>query len=92
MAPGTPLDNMMKSKNMLLAFSGMVTAVGVWAVCGGNIFPSESDPTGDPAMWTIEELQRWLRKRNLDFNNNASKEEMVEWVQTLMARASRARR
>jgi hypothetical protein len=43
-----------------VAFGGLITAVGVWTIWGGNMFPSEPDPTGDPETWTREEMRRWL--------------------------------
>ncbi|QMW29536.1 hypothetical protein G4B84_004871 [Aspergillus flavus NRRL3357] len=41
-------------------FAGMVTAAAAWAIWGSDIFPAESDPTGDPETWTVEEMKRWL--------------------------------
>jgi STE24 endopeptidase len=57
----TALDNMMKSKNVVLAFGGVVAAAAVYSIWGGDMFPAESDPTGNPEAWTTEELRRWLR-------------------------------
>ncbi|KKA17983.1 hypothetical protein T310_8073 [Rasamsonia emersonii CBS 393.64] len=57
----TPLDRMLNSKNLLLGFAGIVTAVAAWGIWGGDIFPAEGDPRGNPDDWTIEELRRWLR-------------------------------
>jgi len=42
------------------AFAGLVTSVAVWAIWGGDLFPPEPDPKGDPETWTREELRRWL--------------------------------
>ncbi|KAI1759411.1 hypothetical protein GGR53DRAFT_149104 [Hypoxylon sp. FL1150] len=42
------------------AFSGLVTAALVWSMWGGNVFPPDADPKGDPQEWTREELRRWL--------------------------------
>jgi len=42
------------------AFAGLVTSVAVWAIWGGDLFPPEPDPTGDPETWTRGELRRWL--------------------------------
>jgi hypothetical protein len=44
----------------LEAFTGLVTGVAVWAIWGGDMFPPEQDPKGDPETWTREELRRWL--------------------------------
>lgn len=38
----------------------MVTGVAVWAIWGGDMFPQEQDPKGDPGTWSQEELRRWL--------------------------------
>lgn len=27
---------------------------------GGDMFPAEADPKGDPENWTREEMRRWL--------------------------------
>ncbi|CAK7267110.1 hypothetical protein SEPCBS57363_002433, partial [Sporothrix epigloea] len=56
----TPLDRALKSKNAVLAFSGIVTGVAFWAIWGGDMFPQANDPNGDPETWTREELRRWL--------------------------------
>ncbi|KAI1405990.1 hypothetical protein F4819DRAFT_442419 [Hypoxylon fuscum] len=56
----TPLDNAMRSKSAVLAFSGLVTAALAWSMWGGNIFPTDADPKGDPETWTREELRRFL--------------------------------
>jgi hypothetical protein len=42
------------------AFTGLVTGVAIWAIWGGDIFPAEPDPRGDPGTWTKEEMRRWL--------------------------------
>lgn len=42
------------------AFTGLVTGVAVWAIWGGDMFPAEADPAGNPEAWTKEELRRWL--------------------------------
>lgn len=44
-----------------VAFTGLVTGVAVWAIWGGDMFPSETDPKGDPETWTESEMQTWLR-------------------------------
>lgn len=56
----TALDNAMKSKNAVVAFAGLVAGAAMWTMFSGDIFPAESDPTGDPETWTREELRRWL--------------------------------
>lgn len=42
------------------AFSALVTGAVAWSLWGGEIFPAEPDPTGNPEDWTREELRRWL--------------------------------
>ncbi|KAE8358654.1 hypothetical protein BDV27DRAFT_65860 [Aspergillus caelatus] len=76
----TALDRAMHSKNLFLGFAGMVTAAAAWAIWGSDIFPAESDPTGDPETWTAEEMKRWLRNRGLMPNNDATREELLERV------------
>ncbi|KAG9250265.1 uncharacterized protein F5Z01DRAFT_666686 [Emericellopsis atlantica] len=56
----TQLDNMMKSKNMVLAFGGAVAAAALWTIWGSDMFPAEQDPTGDPEGWSREDMRRWL--------------------------------
>ncbi|KAH6649166.1 hypothetical protein BKA67DRAFT_576952 [Truncatella angustata] len=56
----TPIDNALRSKNAFLGFAGIVTAAAVYAIWGGDMFPTASDPTGNPESWTREEMRRWL--------------------------------
>ncbi|PQE12270.1 STE24 endopeptidase protein [Rutstroemia sp. NJR-2017a BVV2] len=56
----TPLDRALSSKVLCLAFTGIVTAAAAWSIWGGDMFPKEADPTGDPETWSREELRRWL--------------------------------
>ncbi|CAH0040672.1 unnamed protein product [Clonostachys solani] len=76
----TPLDNMMRSKNMVLAFGGAVAAAAVWSIWGGDIFPAEPDPKGKPEEWTREEMRRWLAARNLFPGENDTREELLARV------------
>ncbi|RYP77168.1 hypothetical protein DL769_003478 [Monosporascus sp. CRB-8-3] len=80
----TPIDNAMRSKNAVLAFSALVTGAVVWTLWGGEIFPSEPDPTGDPENWTIEELRRWLAARNLFPQGRDTREQLLERVKANM--------
>ncbi|KAL2144119.1 hypothetical protein VTI28DRAFT_9573 [Corynascus sepedonium] len=80
----TPLDRAMRSKNAFLAFGGLVTGVAVWAIWGGDMFPQEQDPKGDPETWTREELRRWLAARNLHPQDSDSREQLLERVQANM--------
>ena len=45
---------------MMTAFSGVVAAAAAWTIWGGDMFPAEPDPTGNPEEWTKEEMRRWL--------------------------------
>ncbi|KAI6080744.1 hypothetical protein F4821DRAFT_250914 [Hypoxylon rubiginosum] len=80
----TLLDNAMKSKNAVLAFSGLVTAALAWSMWGGNVFPSDADPKGDPQEWTREELRRWLAARNLHPQHKDTREQLLERVKANM--------
>ncbi|KAI0186813.1 hypothetical protein F4808DRAFT_447233 [Astrocystis sublimbata] len=82
----TPLDHVMKSKNAVLAFSGLVTAAVAWSFWGGDMFPAnaQTDPIGDPATWTREELRRWLAARNLYPDPRDTDKQLLERVQANM--------
>ncbi|KAK4449193.1 hypothetical protein QBC34DRAFT_406194 [Podospora aff. communis PSN243] len=80
----TPLDNAMRSKGAFLAFTGLVTGVAVWAIWGGDIFPAEADPKGDPETWTESEMRAWLRARNLHPHRSNTREELLERVKANM--------
>ncbi|WQF79555.1 hypothetical protein CDEST_04569 [Colletotrichum destructivum] len=62
------------------AFGGLVTAVAVWAIYGGDMFPAGPDPTGAPEDWTREEMRRWLAARNLFPHENDTREELLARV------------
>ena len=55
---------------MFLGFAGIVTAVAAWSIWGGDMFPREADPKGDPDNWTLEELRRWLSNVSERSNNH----------------------
>ncbi|KAF3403053.1 hypothetical protein DPV78_004328 [Talaromyces pinophilus] len=76
----TQLDKALSSKNLLLGFAGIVTAVSAWSIWGSDMFPAEPDPKGEPEEWTTEELKRWLRARNLMPSDKASREVLIERV------------
>ncbi|EEQ88580.1 STE24 endopeptidase [Blastomyces dermatitidis ER-3] len=76
----TPLDKALNSKNLFLGFAGLVTAAAAWTIWGGDMFPAEPDPTGNPENWSIEELRRWLSSRGLLPSSTASREDLVERV------------
>ncbi|KAK7522140.1 hypothetical protein IWZ03DRAFT_357693 [Phyllosticta citriasiana] len=72
-------------KGAFLTFAGIITATTAWMIWGnGDIFPREPDPTGDPEEWTVTALKRWLNKRNLLPNHEASRAELVERVKANM--------
>ncbi|KAK8197411.1 hypothetical protein HDK77DRAFT_15268 [Phyllosticta capitalensis] len=80
----TPLDRLTQSRGAFLTFAGIITAATAWTIWGGDMFPREPDPTGDPENWTATELKRWLNNRNLMPNHNASRAELVERVKANM--------
>ncbi|KAL2215552.1 hypothetical protein M432DRAFT_642584 [Thermoascus aurantiacus ATCC 26904] len=80
----TPLDRALNSKSLLLGFAGIVTAAAAWGIWGGDMFPAEPDPTGNPENWTTEELKRWLRNRSLLPNEDATRESLLERVKANM--------
>ncbi|KAB2572255.1 hypothetical protein DIS24_g10744 [Lasiodiplodia hormozganensis] len=86
----TPLDRLTQSRGAFFAFAGIVTAATAWVVWGGDVFPAEPDPTGDPATWTNTELRRWLRNRNLLPSELATREELLERVHANMRPPPRA--
>ena len=49
-----------QNQNMFLGFAGVVTAVAAWSIWGGDMFPAQPDPTGDPEKWSEEDMKRWL--------------------------------
>ncbi|KAK3648633.1 hypothetical protein LTR22_013267 [Elasticomyces elasticus] len=56
----TPIDKAMNSKNLFLGFAGLITAVSVWSIWGGDMFPQAADPKGEPETWSEEDMKRWL--------------------------------
>ncbi|KAF1982319.1 hypothetical protein K402DRAFT_384687 [Aulographum hederae CBS 113979] len=81
----TPIDRAMQSRNAFLGFAGIITAVAAWTIWGpSDIFPKESDPTGEPETWTRSELRRWLNARGLFPNESATKEALLERVKANM--------
>ncbi|KAH9904737.1 hypothetical protein F4778DRAFT_779918 [Xylariomycetidae sp. FL2044] len=80
----TALDNVMRSKNAVLVFSGLVTAAVVGALWGSDLFPAEADPQGNPEGWTREELRRWLAARDLHPEAKGTREELLERVKANM--------
>jgi STE24 endopeptidase len=48
------------TSDIFIAFTGLITAVGVWSIWGGDMFPHPDDPKGEPETWTREEMRRWL--------------------------------
>ncbi|GAB7357519.1 hypothetical protein MBLNU459_g0047t1 [Dothideomycetes sp. NU459] len=76
----TPIDRALQSKNLFLGFAGVVTAVAAWSIFGGDMFPQEADPKGEPESWSEDELKRWLNRRNLMAGSSATREELVARV------------
>lgn len=46
---------------MFMGFATIVTGVAVWSIWGGDMFPKEADPKGEPEKWTDDEMKRWLK-------------------------------
>ncbi|KAI1942806.1 hypothetical protein LOZ58_001692 [Ophidiomyces ophidiicola] len=80
----TQLDRVMNSKNLLLAFAGLVAAAATWAIMGNELFPPERDPAGNPESWTLDEIKRWLRVRNLLPSDNLEYGDLLDRVKTNM--------
>ncbi|KAH7191950.1 uncharacterized protein B0J16DRAFT_332024 [Fusarium flagelliforme] len=78
----TQLDGLLKSKNVVLFFGGVVSMAAAYTIWGNDqgMFPPMADPTGDPKTWTKEECQRWLNKRNLHPDPKATREELIDRV------------
>lgn len=45
---------------MFLGFAGIVTAVAAWSIWGGDMFPQQADPKGEPETWSDDDMKRWL--------------------------------
>ncbi|KAK8216683.1 hypothetical protein M8818_001646 [Zalaria obscura] len=80
----TQLDRAMQSKNLFFGFAGLVTAVAAWSIWGGDMFPQQADPKGDPQTWTEDELRRWLNARNLMAGSTATRAELLARVEANM--------
>ncbi|KAK4952186.1 hypothetical protein LTR10_010108 [Elasticomyces elasticus] len=80
----TPIDKAMNSKNLFLGFAGLITAVSVWSIWGGDIFPQAADPKGEPETWSEEDMKRWLNSRNLMAGSTATREELLARVKANM--------
>ena len=48
------------TQNLFFGFAGIVCAVAAWSIWGGDMFPAQPDPTGEPETWTEDEMKRWL--------------------------------
>ena len=54
-------------------FAALVTAASAYVIWGSDVFPTESDPKGDPKDWTREELRRWLANVSLNSSHFPSR-------------------
>lgn len=61
----TPIDRALQSRNLFFGFAGLVALASLSSMFGGDIFPAEKDPKGEPESWTDDELRRWLKKVSL---------------------------
>ncbi|KAK3647050.1 hypothetical protein LTR56_008216 [Elasticomyces elasticus] len=80
----TPIDKAMNSKNLFLGFAGLITAVSVWSIWGGDMFPQAADPKGEPETWSEDEMKRWLNSRNLMAGSTSTREELLARVKANM--------
>ncbi|KAK6388533.1 hypothetical protein LTR65_007870 [Meristemomyces frigidus] len=80
----TPIDRAMNSRNMFLGFAGIVTAVAAWSIWGGDMFPQQEDPKGEPETWSEDDMKRWLNARNLMAGNTATREELIARIRANM--------
>ncbi|KAK5113858.1 hypothetical protein LTR85_010391 [Meristemomyces frigidus] len=69
---------------MFLGFAGIVTAVAAWSIWGGDMFPQQEDPKGEPETWSEDDMKRWLNARNLMAGNTATREELIARVKANM--------
>jgi len=76
----TPVDRALQSRNLFFGFAGIVTVASLWTMWGGDVFPAEGDPRGDPEYWTETEMRRWLKLRNLQPDSKMSRAELLERV------------
>ncbi|KAK4541608.1 hypothetical protein LTR36_007905 [Oleoguttula mirabilis] len=74
----------MNSRNMFLGFAGIVTAVAAWSIWGGDMFPQQEDPKGEPETWSEDDMKRWLNARNLMAGNTATREELIARIRANM--------
>ncbi|CAL8576882.1 hypothetical protein XPA_002747 [Xanthoria parietina] len=77
----THTKNLTESKSYgVTGFAGIVTAVAAWSIWGGDMFPADKDPTGDPAHWSESEMRIWLERRGLLPSGKASREDLLQRV------------
>ncbi|KAH6611411.1 hypothetical protein Trco_001431 [Trichoderma cornu-damae] len=76
----TPLDNAMKSKGTLHFLTAALESTPRWSIFGGDMFPAQEDPKGDPETWTREEMRRWLAARNLFPHKSDTREQLLARV------------
>lgn len=57
----TPVDRALQSRNLFFGFAGLVALASFASIFGGDMFPAQKDPTGNPETWTEDELRRWLK-------------------------------
>lgn len=61
----TPVDRALQSRNLFFGFAGLVALASLSSIFGGEMFPAQKDPTGDPETWTDDDLRRWLKNVSL---------------------------
>jgi hypothetical protein len=57
----TALDNALKSKNLVIAFGGLVAAATAWGIWGSDMFPAEPE---DESAKQAEDKKDEKDKRN----------------------------
>lgn len=67
-----------------MGFAAIVGAVAAWTIWGGDMFPKEADPSGDPKDWTDTELKRWLNNRGLLPTGKETRAELLARVEANM--------
>lgn len=71
---------MTSTTDTTVAFGLVVVGAWAWGMFGGDTFPAEKDPTGDPNGWTREELRRWLAAVS-DEHQSGSEDQSLTFIE-----------
>lgn len=80
---------------MFLGFAAVITGVAAWSIWGGDMFPQQEEPKGDPRNWSEEDMRRWLdnvsshRHVSVETTRNCTNENLRE--DSIRARQPHAR-